>query len=350
MKKAKYFTVGPVQMYLDIFENIDYQLPYFRTDEFSNITLSIKGKMMELVNCDGDVAIITSSGTGGLEAAILNTINKNDKCLVVNGGTFGARFVQLTKLYNANFDEIQLKFNETLDSKRLSLFENKGYTKFFVQACETSTGQLYDLNLISDFCKRNNIMLIVDAISSFLADPIDMIKQSIDLLIISSQKELAIDPGLCLILVSKRMKKEISNNDVKSLYFNLNNYFINMERGQPPFTPAIRQIMELKNRLENINLQDEIKNCETKAKYFRQEICKLGFEIPSVPLSNGLTPVITKNNNAYKLFLNLKEKGYVVNPNGGELKNKVFRVSHMGNTTISDIDDLIIAIKEESNI
>lgn len=115
--------------------------------------------------------------------------------MVVNGGSFGARFVKLCRIYEIPYTEIKLDVGKKLTEEMLSPFESAGYTGFLVNIDETSTGVLYDLELISGFCKRNEIFLVVDAISSFFADPISMERQEIDVLITGSQKALACPPA-----------------------------------------------------------------------------------------------------------------------------------------------------------
>lgn len=119
-----------------------------------------------------------------------------------------------------------------------------------VNAHETSTGVLYDLDLIGDFCKKENIFLVVDAISAFLADDINMKKNNINVMITGSQKALALPAGMALIVVDKKAIERIENNNVKSMYFNLKDYLNNGKRGQTPFTPAVSIILQLNSRLK----------------------------------------------------------------------------------------------------
>ena len=188
-------------------------------------------------------------------------------------------------------------------------------------------------------------MLIVDDVSSFLVDRLDMQEIGIDMLVIGSQKGLALPPGLAIIMVSSRMKEYINNNKVKSLYFNLKDYFKFMEKGQTPFTPPVGIILQLEDRLKNINLEEEISKHHQRATYFREKAIELGIHIPSYPLSNGLTPIIFDDNNAQETFNRLKQDyGYILTKNGGELLNKVLRVGHMGNLKQEDFGNLLKVI------
>lgn len=350
------FTVGPVQMTDDIREIGKDQVPYFRTQEFSNTMLENEKLVKEFVNADEEskVVFITGSGTASMEASVVNTLNKEDKVLIVNGGSFGHRFVDLCELYAINYDEIRLNIGEYIEEETLKEYENKGYTAFLVNIHETSTGVHYNLDLIGEFCKKNNIFLIVDAISSFLVDDIDMQKNNIDVLITGSQKALACPPGISLIVLSRDAVDRIYKNETKCMYLDLKNALDNMKRGQTPFTPAVGILLQINQRLRDIKAEGgakvEINKVKELANYFRENIKDLPFEMVTKSPSNGVTALYAKNNNAYDIFLQLKDNYNIwICPNGGELKDKVFRVGHIGNLTKEDYDKLLSAFKDLQN-
>lgn len=348
----KLFTVGPVEMYSDTLYVASKQLPYFRTKEFSDIVLDIQEKFLKLLKApqEGKLILLTASGTGAMECAVMNGTCSKDKILIINGGGFGRRFCEICQIHHLNYECLNLKFGESLTEDKLMKFSGKGITKLLVNVHETSTGQLYDLQMIGNFCKENNISLIVDAVSSFLVDYIDMEKMNVDMIFTGSQKALALSPGLACIAINPKMERFIMENNVESLYFDLKPYLVNMKRGQTPFTPAVGVILELKDRLDNLynyGIDFIVAEHKNKADYFRNEIIKLGLTLPNYPLSNGLTPIIFTNGKAYETFLEIKEKyDMMLTPNGGELADKVLRVGHMGNLTKEDYDNLIKCLKE----
>ena len=153
------FALGPVMSSDLVLKIGSEQTPYFRTSEFSKITLENEKLMKEMLFADEDskVIFLTGSGTSGMEATVMNVFTENDKVLVVNGGGFGQRFVDLCKLHNIDCDDIKIDFGSCLTSQMLEEYDNKGYTAFMVNICETSSGVHYDIDLISDFCRRNNL-------------------------------------------------------------------------------------------------------------------------------------------------------------------------------------------------
>lgn len=346
----KHFIVGPVEMYpctREIYRN-DYL--YFRTEEFGSLINNCLKKVNQLIGNDVENSLIylTASGTAAMEASVENCMDKNDKALVINGGTFGHRFCELLEYHNIPFNSINLNWNEQLEYSHLEQFENKGYTALFVNLHETSTGQLYDINLLSDFCKRNNMLLIVDAISTFLADEYKMQDWGIDVTIISSQKGFCLSPGLSFISFSQRMIDKINlKSKVASKYFDFKDYFKNITRGQTPYTPAVFIMYELKAMLDYIDSiggkEVFLKKIEEKCLHFRKLAKENGLKIPSsYPLSNLLTPIVCENIKASELVKHLRDKYELcVNPCGGDMADKMFRVSHIGNTTKEDFKDLV---------
>jgi len=347
------FTVGPVQSSEGVRKIGGEQVPYFRTSEFSELMLENERLMKKFAyaSVDSKVVFITGSGTASMEATIANILTKNDKAIVVNGGSFGHRFVELCELYEVPYSEIRLNFGESLKEEHLKEFENKDYTAFIVNIHETSTGVHYDMNLISEFCKRNKLFLIADNISSFLADEFNMEKLNVDVMITGSQKALACPPGISIIILSERAVERIYKNEIKCMYLNLKDALENMKRGQTPYTPAVGILIQINERLKEIDLnggvEAEVKRTQKLAEYFRDGIEALPLENVSESQSNAVTALTPKKNNAYEIFSKLKDEyGIWVCPNGGEMKDKVFRVGHIGYLTKEDYDVLINALKD----
>ncbi|PWJ58618.1 MULTISPECIES: alanine--glyoxylate aminotransferase family protein [unclassified Fibrobacter] len=347
------FTVGPVQSSDAVRAVGAEQVPYFRTAEFSQLMLENEALVKKFAKASDDskVVFITGSGSAGMETAIMNTLNKNDKAIVVNGGSFGHRFVELCELHEIPFSEIKLNAGKALKAEHLAEYDGKGYTTFIVNKHETSTGVHYDMDLISDFCKRNNMFLIVDCISTFLADPFDMAGLGADIMITGSQKALACPPGISVMALSPRALKRIEETKCKCQYLDLKLALKNAERGQTPWTPAVGILRQIHTRLKEIDanggVEAEIARTAALAKYFRDQIKGLPFEIVSESLSNAVTPLHPTTASANDIFLKIKDEyGMWVCPNGGEMKDTIFRVGHIGALTTADYDKLIEAFKD----
>lgn len=347
------FTVGPVQS-SDAVRAIGAEnCPYFRTAEFSAVMLENEALMKEFAHAPegARVVFMTCSGTGSMEATVMNVLNVKDKAIVVNGGSFGHRFAELLSLYQIPHAEIKLDTGRALTREHLLPLASQGYSAFVVNIHETSTGVLYDLDLISDFCRENNLLLIVDAISSFLADDFDMAGHGVDVMITGSQKALACPPGVSIIVLGPRALARVTENPMKCMYLDLKDALKNQGRGQTPFTPAVGTLLQINQRLREIKAAGgqprETAKIAALAQDFRKKIVGLPFEIVSESMSNAVTPLHPINGmSAYDIFLELKdEHGIWICPNGGDLKDKVFRVGHIGALTTEDNDKLVAALK-----
>ncbi len=345
----KLFTVGPVQTYSETRDVYRNEVPYFRTTLFGDLVKENLYRLAKLLGTeyDDNILYFTASGTGAMEATVQNCLMTEDKVLVINGGSFGHRFCELCAWNQISYTSLDLAWNEPLTTEKLLPYEGQGYTALLVNLHETSTGQLYDIRLLSAFCRRNHMYLIVDAISTFLADDYEMDANGIDVTIFSSQKGLCISAGLSFVALSSRMMEKVKTNPhPASYYFNFADYASNIMRGQTPFTPAVCIQYELKAILDLIDVQGKnawLQTIAEKCRYFRARALECGFTIPSTyPLSNMLTPIQFEDVNAYDIFLELQKRYQIyVNPCGGDLASKMLRISHIGNTNLADIDELL---------
>ena len=354
------FTVGPVQSSETVLKIGAESCPYFRTPEFSEIMLESERLMKEFAGSpEGSRAVfLTTSGTGGMEAAVMNVLTPQDRALVVNGGSFGHRFCELCAVHGVPFDSIDLQMGKQLRQEDIDLAAKgaqrgaQDYSAFIVNIHETSTGVHYDLSLIADYCKKNNLLLIVDAISSFLADDFDMSGCGADVMIAGSQKALACPPGVSVLVLGPRALERVAKNDPKCMYLDLKDALKNQERGQTPFTPAVGTLLQINARLREIKAAggcaSETAKIAALAADFRSKIRDLPLKVVSECMSNAVTPLTPTNGmSAYDIFTKLKDEyGIWICPNGGELKDKVFRIGHIGALTEADNDKLVGALKE----
>lgn len=353
MKDMLNFTVGPV-MSNDVVREIgSHQVPYFRTPEFSEVMLENERLMKKFTYAEENarVVFITGSGTASMETAVINSFTAEDKLLVVNGGSFGQRFVEICEVHEIPFEQIKLEHGQALKEEHLVQYANKGFTGFLVNVHETSTGVHYDIEMISRFCKENGLFLIVDAVSSFLADEFHMAELGADIMITGSQKALACPPGISIIVLSERAVERVNNSNVKCLYFNLKNALKNGERGQTPFTPAVGILLQINARLRQIEadggMEAEYNRIKEIAEDFREKIKDLPLEIVSESMSNAVTTLHPLNVSAYDVFTVLKNEYNIwICPNGGEMTDKIFRVGHIGALTKDDNTTLVNALKD----
>lgn len=348
------FTVGPVMSSETVCAIGAEQVPYFRTAEFSEVMFENERLVKKFAKADENakVCFITGSGTASMEASVMNIFTGDDKVLVIDGGSFGHRFVEMLEIHDIPHTIIKPEFGHGVTSEQLAEYDGQGYTGFLVNLDETSVGVLYDINLISDFCKRNNIFLVVDSISSFLCDPFDMKALDVQVMITGSQKALACPPGVSIIVLSPAAVERVYANKPKTMYLDLKLALKNGERGQTPFTCAVGILRQINQRLKEIDaaggVDSEVARIGGLAEYFRAKVKELDLplDLVSSSLPNAVTALTpTNGKSANDIFLTLKDEYHIwVCPNGGELKDKIFRVGHIGALTEKDFDTLLDAM------
>ena len=187
-----------------------------------------------------------------MEAAVINAAGPEDRVLIIVGGSFGERFCHICKANCIPYDAIRLEAGRSLTPQQIGALQLNRYQALLVNAHETTTGVLYDIERLGKACAIAGTYFIVDAITAFLCDPIDMTAMAIDILLTSSQKGLALAPGLSMLLLGPRSIELARRRTVRSLYFNFSSYLADGERGQTPFTPAVTVILQLHERLRSI--------------------------------------------------------------------------------------------------
>ena len=347
------FTVGPVMSSDEVRAIGAEQVPYFRTAEFSAVMLENEKYMLEYAKAPaGSRAVfMTCSSTGSMEAVVMNCFAKDDKVLVINGGSVGQRFVELCEIHEIPHVVLKLEHGKKLTKERLYEYDAQGFTGLLVNVDETSTAVLYDTMMIGEFCKKNNMFFVCDCVSAFLADPFNMDECGADVMITGSQKVLACPPGISIIVLAPRGLELVEASKARIMYFDLKDALRNQERGQTPFTPAVGILLQINERLKEIDRNGgadaEVARVAAQAEDFRTKINELPFEFVSESPANGVTSVHPTTANAYDIFLTLKDEyGIWICPNGGDMKDTIFRVGHIGALTHEDNTTLINALKD----
>lgn len=344
------FTPGPVRMAPDILALGAIQTPYFRNAAFSELMLVCEDWLLKMANAPAGsrVVFLTAAGTAAMEASVMNLLAPGSPVGVVNGGTFGQRFVDICKVHNLPVQELKVDRDPLTDGVALSQLGR--VSALLVNAHETSVGHAYDLEATGAYCQRAGCLHVVDAISLFVTDPVDMQAQNIDALIISSHKGLALPPGLAMVILSPGGLWRVRESG--SYYLDFGSHLRDGARGQTPFTPAVSIFLQLYERLRQINeggIAAQWAHAAAVAKHFREGIEGLPLKPYSAHMPNAMTAleVTDSTTNANELVHTLEAQyRCVVAPNGGALRERVFRVSHMGHTQPQDMDVLVHALHQ----
>ena len=316
-------------------------IPYMRTAEFSEIVKDTEQMLLEFVGCnDGRTIIYTGSGTGAMDAVVNNYVSTCRKAMVIDGGSFGHRWAELCEYYDCNYSVFEVPFANDPDYDELErrVVADKSDV-LLCQHHETSSGELFDIERISRICKKYGISLVVDIISSFLAEPFDMNRLGVDICLTSTQKGLNILPGLSIVFLSKRILE--SKFAHKGYYFDFEENLKNLTRGQTPYSPATSLFLQLHKRclrLKETGVDKNIEIVRRRAMWFREICNRYGWTMPAQTPSSAITSFEIHRNGDILTRTLIEENEIYIMPSGGH-KN-LFRVSHMGEQTHEDIVEL----------
>lgn len=351
--KSLLMVLGPTEIEPEILQAGSLPMEYMRTSDFSERLKNIFVNLQYVFQTENPVLIYASSGTGVMEAAVANYCKKGDSALYINGGTFGNRWGQICRLYGIDATELRVPFGNSVDladvEKRLKA--NPNIKTVFATYDETSSGALTDIEMLGDVVYRNsNSLLIVDCVSALVVEPLLMDKWHIDVAISSSQKALAIPPGLGFMAVSPKAIQAAEANDFRTFYFDVLDSLGNYKRNQTPFTPPVGLLLQLEKRLEkirNAGLESVRRQYYELTDYLRMQMNDIGFSIFAKKPANCVSGFYQEKFDALKLVAILREKYHIeIAPSGGDLKNRFFRVGNFGSITKEDIDYFIQSFKE----
>jgi len=326
-----------------------------RSDDFVELYTDVVDKTQQVFQTQNDIVALSASGTGAVEAGVINVVKKGDKVIIPVNGEFSTRLSQLIEGQGANVIKLQTTpgENATFDQVKEAFDNNKDVKAFYVVHNETSTGTMVNyLDKVSDLTSRNDAMYVVDSVSLLGGADLKVDKWNIDVCLTGSQKAIAAPPGISPVSVSAKAKKYMIDNPPPTHYFNLARYFKYYdEEKHTPFTPALPLLYAYREAL-TIMLEEGLQNV-----FNRHKICSDA--LYSGLSAIGLTPFAKEEDRSIsivalnyldgledKIFRStLADKFKVLVAGGfGNLKGKVFRVGCMGEVSPYHVMRTISAI------
>ena len=327
-----------------------------RSDDFVELYTDVVEKTQKVFETQNDIVALSASGTGAVEASVINLVKKGDKIIIPVNGEFSNRLSQLIEGQGANVVRLETPpgQNATFDQIKEAFDNNKDVKAFYVVHNETSTGTMVNyLDKVSDLTSRNDTFYVVDSVSLLGGVELPVDKWNIDVCLTGAQKALAAPPGISPISVSAKAKKYMIENPPSTMYFNLARYFQYYEESKhTPFTPALPLLYAYREAL-TIMLEEGLQNV-----YKRHKICSDA--LYSGLSAIGLTPYVAKEEDRSisivalnyldgledKTFRNILANKFRVLVAGGfgDLKGKVFRVGCMGEVSPYHVMRTISAI------
>jgi aspartate aminotransferase-like enzyme len=312
-----------------------------RSNDFRILYKAIIEKTQKVYQTNSDIILLTASGTGVVEASVINLIRKDDKVIIPVNGEFGMRLADLIENWGGKVIRIKSPFGENPPFEKIeeAFDQNKDVKAIYTVYNETSTGTtLRYMDKIGELCSRNGAFFVADAVSILGGDELPVDKWNIDICVTASQKALAAPPGISPISISSKAKKYMQSNPPPTLYLNLKRYFKYYEENfETPFTPALPLFYAFDEALNIIieeGMENRIKRHKTCAEAFYAGLDAMGLTAFAKPdaRSNVVISVNYLPGMDDKKFRTLLSEQFKVLIAGGfgELKGKVFRIGSMG--------------------
>jgi len=338
MWKSRLFTPGPTPVPNEILLEMAKPLIHHRTPQFRKILAECFSGLKELFQTKEDVMILTSSGTGAMEAAISNLLSPGEKCLVIEGGKFGERFREIAVAYGIGVTTLTVEWGKSVDPTEIAaaLKKEPDIKVVFTTLCETSTGTHTDIKGIGEIIRRQpDVLLVVDGISSLGATECRTDEWGIDVMISASQKAFMLPPGLAFISLSPKAWEKSAKTKTPRYYFDLSAYRKAVAKEDTPYTPALTLIIGLAGVLKMLKTEG-IENVWKRhcllAEATRQAVKALGLQLLAEHPSNAVTAVrVPEEIDAEALTKALRDNSGITFAGGqGKLKGKIFRIAHLG--------------------
>lgn len=350
--KKRLFTPGPTEIPDEVHRAMTLPNIHHRHEEFVEMFRVVLEDLRHLFQTKQDVLVLTSSGTGAMEAAVANCVAKDDLPLVINVGKFSERWGEILAAYGVRYETYKVPWGKSPDPDEVAaiLKRTGGVRTIFSTLSETSTGALSNIRAIARVARERDVLLVVDGISGLVVHPLEMDAWGIDVVLTGSQKALMLPPGLAFAALSERAWERVARGGLPRFYFDFAKARKSQKDAQTPWTPAYTLIMGLAAALKMIRAEG-LPNVWARhariAEGMRAGIRGLGLDVfPENPV-NSLTAVrVPPGVEAKAIVSGLKSRfGITISGGQAELKGKIFRIGHLGDYHETDMTAVLTALE-----
>ncbi|GAA3746651.1 pyridoxal-phosphate-dependent aminotransferase family protein [Terriglobus aquaticus] len=351
IRKIRLFTPGPTPLLPAAQFAMAAADIHHRTPEFRALFTKVLAQLKDFVGTKSDVIVLSSSGTGAMEASVSNLTSPGDRVLVLSAGKFGERWTALAKAFGCAVDVVEAPYGETFSIDKVKEALKLETRAVFMQATETSTGARHCVPAVAKLLKDSNseALLVVDAITGLGTSHFDMDGWGVDVMIGGSQKAVMIPPGLSYLAVSDRAWDRMEATYNPRYYFDLRKERKNAVKGESAYTPPVALIAALGAALDYIAAQAAtpenpagslvegrkklVENAETIAAMTRAAVTALGFRLfaPECPSAAATAVYAPEGVDSGIICKELKGRfGATITNGQGEMQGKIFRFAHLG--------------------
>ncbi|MCX7847188.1 MAG: alanine--glyoxylate aminotransferase family protein [bacterium] len=342
MRKEYLYTPGPVAVPPEVLLKLAEPMYHHRSKRFQTVFSEVNEKLKQVFRTKNDIITFTASGTGAMEAAVVNFLSPGDKVITINGGKFGERWVGLAKAYGLAQHEVKITWGTAPDPEEIGklLAADSSIKAVYTQLVETSTGTLYDVQALGAVVAKTPAIFVVDAISGMGADDLPVDAWQVDVCVVGSQKALMIPPGLSFMSVSEKAWAMAEKATLPKYYFDARKARKLLAKNDTPYTPAHTLIGALNVSLDMIlkeGIEAVVARHARLAAAVRAGVAALNLPLYSKRPANALTAVETPGMDAEVIKKELDKDGILVAGGQDEAKGKIIRIAMMGYANEADV-------------
>jgi len=344
MKKPLLMTPGPSQVPPQTLLSMAEPIFHHRTPEYKALHAEVAQRLKRIFFASGEVVILASSGTGAMEASVVNVLGEGRKGLCLEAGKFGQRWGELCEAFGYDCERVEGEWGTATDPGLIAerLAADSSIAAVYVTLVETSTGVENDIEAIGKVVAKTDAILVVDGISGGGASELRCDDWGVDILVVGSQKALMMPPGLALAIVSDKAQKVIETADRKAYYFDLKKALGKAADSDTPYTPAhtlIRALATSLRMMEDEGIEQVFARHRMLAEATRAGVAALGLKVFSDRPASVVSAIELPEGIDGAKLPKLLESKYGVKVAGGQehLKGKIIRLAHMGYCAPADV-------------
>ena len=354
MKKYQLMAPGPTPVPPNVLLAMARPIIHHRAPEYDALFREVREGLKRLVQTRQDVLVPACTGTGAMEAAVVNTLSAGDRVIVVNAGAFAQRWLALCKAYGLTVVELAAPHGETVAPERIAqaLRESPDARAVLVQHSESSTGVLHDVRAYAQVTRGTGAILVVDAVSSLGIADLPMDAWEIDVVVSASQKGLMLPPGLGLLALSEKAWAAAARSTLPKYYLDLTEERKYAARNEARFTPAVSIMVGLREVLRMIEgegLANVVRRHDRLSRATGAGVEALGLTLfPKTTPSPALTAVqVPAGVDADRVVERFAASHNITIDGGrGPTKGKIFRIGHMGYVDDFDVTSALAALEQ----
>ncbi|MBP1601082.1 MAG: phosphoserine aminotransferase / L-aspartate aminotransferase [Acidobacteria bacterium] len=338
ISKTRMFMPGPTPYLPEAMVQALVTPMHHRKEDFKELFRQVQAGLQQVFKTSNEVLILACSGSGGMEAAMVNTMAPGEKALLAVAGKFGERWIELADTYGIDKVVIQVPYGDSVEPAQIdaALDAHPDISAIFLQATETSTGAMMDLEgIAAQVRRRGDPVLVTDAITGLGTTPINTDEWGIDIVIGGSQKAFMLPPGVAMLSISERAWRRIEKCGRPRYYLDLRRERKAQAQGQSAYTPAVSIIQGLKSALDLIlkmGVDGLVANAGLQAGATRAAILRWGMQIFPRVSGNAVTAFVPPAGvDPSKVMKMMRDRfGVLISGGQGSMKGKILRIGHLG--------------------